>query len=282
MAAQKTPLLSVVIPVRNGMPYLEEAVKSALAQLTPAMEIIVRDNWSTDGTLDFLTSLNDSRIRIIEAPEPASAGENWSALCSLANGTYTKLLCADDTLLPGGLGRQLRAAMDHPRAALVASRRCVIDEAGKVVIRSHGLPGLIGEFEGSAAIRKAVLSGNNPFGEPAAVLFRTDALKDSLPFTEEFSYLTDFDIYVKVLQHGSLVGLETVDATFRLSTTSWSQSIGRSQLAETRGWIRSLLASGVLTLSTTQRGLLNAKVFAKYLARRAVTTVTPLLAAMRH
>lgn len=281
MAREQRPLVSLLIPVKNGMPYLEEAIASALHQWTPEMEVIVRDNCSTDGTLAFLDSLHDPRIRVVHAPEPVSAGTNWTAVCELATGRYTKLLCADDTLLPGGLERQLQAAVDHPEAVLVASRRQIIDAKGRVVIRHHGLSSLVGVFGGAEAVRKAVLAGNNPMGEPSSVLFRTDALQASLPFTEEYPYLTDLDMYLKVLSHGSLVGLATLDATFRLSKSSWSQSIVGSQLQEFRGWIRSLLTHGVLTLSPPRRALLEVTIVAKFLARRIVIAMTPLLTALR-
>jgi glycosyltransferase involved in cell wall biosynthesis len=262
------------------MPYLEQAMTSALDQLTPEMEVIVRDNCSTDGTVAFLTSLDDPRIRVAHAPTPVSAGENWTAVCTLATGTYTKVLCADDTLLPGGLSRQLDAAIHHPGAVLVASRRQVIDDRGTVVICRHGLSRLIGEFNGDEAMTTAVLAGHNPIGEPSSVLFRTDALLASLPFTEDFPYLTDLDMYVKVLHHGSFVGLATLDATFRLSSGSWSQSIARSQYREYRGWLSSLISRGTITLPRRKRAALEWRILMRFLGRRMVILLTPLLSAL--
>jgi glycosyltransferase involved in cell wall biosynthesis len=269
-------VLSVVIPVRNGMPFLEETVGSVLDQWTPEMELVIRDNRSTDGTLAFLESLDDPRIRIVESDEAMTAGSSWTATSRLARGRFTKLLCADDTLLPGGLGRQLQAAVDHPGAVLIASHRRVIDEAGKVVFRSHGLPGLTGEYPGTAAVRKAIAAGNNPFGEPSSVIFSTEALRQSLPFTEEFPYLTDLDMYVKVLQHGSFVGLQSVDATFRLHSTSWSQAVGASQLREYRAWRDDLSAHGALTLSWRERAVSNITSRTKFVGRRIVATATTM------
>jgi glycosyltransferase involved in cell wall biosynthesis len=281
MTTKGNPLLSVVIPVYNGMPYLRDTVESVLPQLTPDMELIVRNNGSSDGTAAYLESLSDSRIRVIHCTETVSAGENWSAVCRLATGSFTKVLCADDTVLPGGLDRQLKAAFEHPDAALVASRRRVIDETGRVIIRRHGLPGLTGTRNGAAATKDAIMKGNNPFGEPSSTLFRTDALLLELPFTEEFPYLTDLDMYVKVLRHGSFVGLDTVDATFRLSSTSWSSSIGASQLGQFRAWVAKLLEHGELSLTRQERALLRVRVTAMFAARRVATLLTPALAVLR-
>lgn len=274
-------MLSVVIPVYNGMPYLRDTLESVLPQLTSEMELIVRNNGSTDDTAAYLASLADPRIRVVHCTETVSAGQNWSTICRLATGTFTKVLCADDTVLPGGIARQLEAAFAQPNVALVASKRQVVDESGRVIIRRHGLPGLTGTRDGADAAKRAIMKGNNPFGEPSATLFRTDALLQELPFTEEYPYLTDLDMYVKVLKHGSFVGLKTVDATFRLSATSWSSSIGASQLGQFRDWVATLLAHGELSLTGPERAALRVRVTTMFAARRVVAMMTPVLAALR-
>jgi GT2 family glycosyltransferase len=256
------------------MPYLPETIESILPQLTDEMEVVVRDNFSTDETLTYLRTITDPRVRIVEGGEPLSAGGNWSAVSALATGVYTKLLCADDTVLPGGLDRQLAAARRHPDAVLIASRRRIIDEKGATVLRHHGLRGLIGERTGVAALTTAVQSGGNPFGEPSSVVFRTAELQQSLPFTEKFPYLTDLDMYAKVLSRGSFVGIATVDASFRISSTSWSAAVGNSQAAEYRAWLNDLATRSVVTLSPAQRVVASAAIAARFLARRVVTTLT--------
>lgn len=281
MTDTASPFLSVLIPVRNGMPYLRTTIESLVPQLTDEVEVIVRNNFSTDGTRDYLDTIDDPRITVVEADEPATAGGNWSALAALARGTYTKILCADDTLLPGGLARQLEAVRAHPDATLVASRRTVIDENGTVIIARHGLGGLIGERAGADAVRRAVVTGSNPFGEPSSTIFRTDALQRSLPFTEEFPYLTDLDMYAKALQHGTFVGLPTLDATFRVSSTSWSASVGDSQLTEFRQWVADLERRGSIALSSGQRARMTFTSRGRFLARRAITTVTPVITRLR-
>ena len=48
------PLVSIVIPVYNGMPYLPDAVGSALAQDYEPIEVVVVENGSTDGSAEWL------------------------------------------------------------------------------------------------------------------------------------------------------------------------------------------------------------------------------------
>ena len=56
---------SIILPVRNGGHYVKICVDSILAQTYTDFNFIVLDNCSTDGTLEWLLSLNDSRIKVI-------------------------------------------------------------------------------------------------------------------------------------------------------------------------------------------------------------------------
>jgi glycosyltransferase involved in cell wall biosynthesis len=268
-----TPSLSVVIPVRNGMPYLPQAVESILTELPQDGELVVRDNCSTDETGAYLAGLSDSRVRVITGSEDLTAGENWTAVCAEAKGEYVKLVCADDAILSGALARQLTAAQDAG-AVMVASKRRVIDSSGATVIASHGLGGLTGRFDGKEALAKSIASGTNAFGEMAAVLVRRDALASALPFTTTYPFLTDLDLYARILNQGTFVGLDSVDAEFRVSDTSWSSEIGNRQLAEFRGWVAERQADGTVTMSGFQRAQAAVMIPAMFLARRVVNSLT--------
>ena len=59
-----TPTVSIVVPAHNGMPWIKDAIDSVGAQSFADWEIVVRDDGSTDGTREWLTSLTDKRIRV--------------------------------------------------------------------------------------------------------------------------------------------------------------------------------------------------------------------------
>ena len=271
--APRSPLVSVVIPVRNGMPYLPEAIASALAELTDDGELIVRDNCSSDGTAEWLATVGDPRVTVVSSERDMTAGENWSAVCAASRGRWVKVLCADDFLLPGALQLQLEVAESTSGAVLVASRRQVVGPDGAVMIASHGLRGLVGDFDGGDAIARSVATGTNQFGEPASVLMRGDLLRQSLPFTTQFPYLTDLDMYARVLVHGRFVGLAEVHAGFRVSAASWSSEVGSRQLAEFQGWVREHQADGSLRLSPVRRARAAIAIPAVFVARRAVSAL---------
>lgn len=57
--------VSVCMAVHNGVPYLEDQLKSILSQLNVNDEIIISDDGSIDGSIEFIKNLKDSRIKLL-------------------------------------------------------------------------------------------------------------------------------------------------------------------------------------------------------------------------
>lgn len=66
--------ISVVTPVRNGMPHLAATLESVRSQSRSAYEIVVVENGSTDTTLNFINFQNDVNLKV--QPRPVSAAKN--------------------------------------------------------------------------------------------------------------------------------------------------------------------------------------------------------------
>jgi len=266
----KKPTLSVIIPSHNGIEWLEETILTVLDNGFESLEIVIRDDGSTDGTRDFLRTLNDDRIRVELAQSSQGASENWTEASRFARGTFVKILCQDDLLISGCLARQVSVLSSDSAVSMVASKHSVINAAGRTIIGSHGLSGLVGRFSGSDALNRSVLTGANQFGEPASVMFRAKTLKSALPFNPDFPYLTDLDMYRKVLGSGDFVGLANVGASFRVSRNSWSQQLSTVQTEEFLRWLATYFGEGSNGLSVIQLLFARFLVRLRGLARRVV------------
>ena len=236
MSTAHEQLVSIVIPVFNGLPYLRDALPSALTQDYPNLEIIVIDNASTDGTTEYLTGLDDPRLRVIHRDHTQPAAANWTEAIHNARGDLVKLMCADDLIAPGAITKQAALLQSHPRSGLVANRRAVMNGAGQIIKHQHGLDGLRGEVDGIETIRVCLRAGTNLLGEPACLLFRTDAIKSVMPWEDRWPYMTDLATYAKALLSTSVVCDPDPLATFRISATSWSSSLLRDQPKQFAGW----------------------------------------------
>ena len=227
-------LVSIVVPVRNGLPYLVTAIESALANQSVDfdLEVIIVENFSSDGTSDYLKTLVDPRVEIVRPDRPLSAAENWTLACQSARGEFIKLLCADDLITEGGLVRQFNVLQLHPNSALVASRRRVIDERGAQILKSRGVPCEEGVHDGREIIGLCWKDGTNILGESASVLFRREPLLKALPWDGGLPYLLDLSLYFKVLATNSVVISHETDAAFRVHPVSLSNEIGSAQAGQ--------------------------------------------------
>ena len=108
-----TPVVSVIIPVRNGERTLARAIDSALGQtFTGGFEVIVVDNGSTDRTADVIRHYGDRIIALYESvPGPARAR---NVAIFVARGEYLAFLDADDEWMPEKLARIYRSSRAIP------------------------------------------------------------------------------------------------------------------------------------------------------------------------
>lgn len=115
------PLLSVVIPTWNRAHIVGEAVESALKQQDEAVEVIVVDDASTDGTAELLKSTFGSRIHLLQLGSRRGPGAARNAGALLACGELIAFLDSDDLWLPEKLAAELRVFAAFPEANAVVS-----------------------------------------------------------------------------------------------------------------------------------------------------------------
>lgn len=215
-----SPVVSVVVPVYNGVSFIHETMQSILAQTFTDFELLVSERYSTDGTWEALQRYaDDPRVRLLRLDAPGPAPVNFKYVTDLASGEFIKAVCADDVLYPDNLAALVAELRAHPSSVLAVSSRDVIDANGKIVLRNRGLAGLSGEVDGVEAIRRTVLAGTNIYGEPPTALFRRDALIEAGGWEPNRPFLFDLATYCRVLLHHSanLIAVPRPLWAFRLS-----------------------------------------------------------------
>lgn len=215
------PQLSVCIPVYCGAAFLAETIRSVLSQTFDDFELVILDNASTDETPRIARSFTDSRIRIETNETTLPQPDNWRRAVELCRAPLVKLLCADDLLYPRCLEHQV-AAMADPGVAVVAARRDMIDESGRVLVRGRGLKGLLGGRSDVQVARRVVRSGANPIGEPGGVLFRRADYAAVGGWRPELQWAMDLDLWIRLLARGRFEGQAETLAAFRVGAHSLS------------------------------------------------------------
>ena len=124
-----TPLISVIIPVRNAAKYLNAAIDSVLAQTYRPIEVICINDGSTDATGSILSGYGD-RIRVIENTKPTGVSAARNRGIAVATGEWIAFLDADDVWDPDKLAVQLNKG--ETEADIIHSNARIIDEKGAI------------------------------------------------------------------------------------------------------------------------------------------------------
>ena len=121
---------SVVIPCRNRVGTIGDAIRSALGQKTDfKYNVIVVDDNSTDGTVDVIRSFNDPRLIYIAQDKSYHAiGGNWNAaLHHPSCGRFALQLDSDDMYSGPDTVSKFVAAFREQNCAMVIGSYCITD-----------------------------------------------------------------------------------------------------------------------------------------------------------
>jgi len=121
---------SIILPVRNGGHYVKECINSILMQTYTGFNLIVLDNASTDGTLEWIRSIKDERVVIHPSAVSLSIEDNWARITSVPKNEFITSIGHDDILLPGYLEEMNRLIEANPGAALYQTHFTYIDAQG--------------------------------------------------------------------------------------------------------------------------------------------------------
>ncbi|NJC88105.1 MAG: glycosyltransferase [Desulfuromonas sp.] len=131
-----SPDISIVMPCYQQAAFLEEAVRSVLDQEGVAVELLVMDPGSTDGSRELLHGLQSSygeRLQLHFAPDEGQADAVNRGM-ALARGKMLGWLNSDDRLRPGAL-RQLSEFLNDNEPRWLYGRCGMIDERGRSISR---------------------------------------------------------------------------------------------------------------------------------------------------
>ncbi len=133
------PKISVLIPMYNRKRWIGACVDSVLNQTFQDFEIIVRDNCSTDGSVEFLQEnygkqISTGKLKIFRNPENLGETGNISALIKDATGNYLTVLHSDDLFLPHALqhlyevAEKTNADVVHQSLLLISPKSGIIND----------------------------------------------------------------------------------------------------------------------------------------------------------
>ena len=121
---------SIILPVKNGGSYAKECVNSILSQTLNDFNLIILDNNSIDGSLEWIESLQDDRIIIYPEKKTLGIEDNWGRIKDVKKNEFITLIGHDDILHPHYLEEMEQLINKHPDASLYQTHYSFINANG--------------------------------------------------------------------------------------------------------------------------------------------------------
>lgn len=136
-----TPVVTVLMAVRNEERFVGQAVESILAQTVGDFELLVVNDASEDGTVEVLSQYQaDRRLRVVNNPERLGQGRSLNRGLELAKSGLIARFDGNDVAHSDRLEAQLPEIQKRPSLAVIGSWYDVIDESGHAIGRTVRLP----------------------------------------------------------------------------------------------------------------------------------------------
>lgn len=128
-------LVSIGIPVFNGENFIEDAIRSVLAQTLSDLELVISDNSSTDRTESICRDMagSDPQIRYFRNERNLGAAPNYNRAWQESRGRYFKWLAHDDRIAPQYVEATVRELEARPEVMLCNTVVDYIDASGQVL-----------------------------------------------------------------------------------------------------------------------------------------------------
>lgn len=187
----KTDLIkfSVVVPSYNQGAYIGRTLQSLLDQHYDALEIIVMDGGSTDGSVEVIKRFAP-HIAYWQSQKDGGQSAAINAGFRRATGDFVTWLNSDDILLPGTLAYVNRLAHRHP------DTRCYLGN----VIWMDKTERVLRAFRVERYSRHFASKGLFSNGGPSAFI-RKDLLEDYGYLREDFNYMMDTELWLRWASH---------------------------------------------------------------------------------
>ncbi|MGN9811320.1 glycosyltransferase family 2 protein [Micromonospora sp. BQ11] len=225
----RTPEVSVVIPTCDRPDLVTRAVRSALAQSVPEIEVLVVVDGADADTQTALAAVGDPRLRVLPLPQRGGAPNARNVGVRAARGRWTALLDDDDEWLPRKLETQLALAATAsvplpivasrlvnrtPRAEFVLPRR--LPEAGEPIC----------EY---LTVRRGLFHGDG-FIQTSTIMAPTELLR-RVPFTVGLRRQQELDWTLRALAHDDVALLMAPEPL-----VLWHQDEDRPRISLSSPW----------------------------------------------
>lgn len=235
------PLVSIIINVRNGAPYLRAALDSVMAQSFTDWELIAWDDCSTDNSAAIIAEFGDPRVRYYLSPDDTPLGEARNRAIGRATGEWLAFLDQDDIWLPRKLEKQMALAGAHVG---IIYGRTVLFDSQRGNLRDYDYRHEFDPLpEGKIFAR---LFRDACFIAMSSAVLRRSAVMDVGGIPEHIQVVPDYYLYVALASRYEARAVQDIVCRYRVHPGSMTSShdhrlrLHQEPLSIIRQWAASL------------------------------------------
>jgi glycosyltransferase involved in cell wall biosynthesis len=221
-------LVSVIIPTYNRLTYLSEAIDSVFSQSYSQWELIVIDDGSTDGTIEYVRRLNDPRVQAISLDHCGLPAKVRNAGLRHARGRYIAFLDSDDAWEPRKLELQLKD-LRTSSAGWSYTMVTRVDEHGTVLSDASIKPWR----DCSGRILADLLRIDAIVATPTVIVERA-LIEEVGGFDESLRFCQDYDLWFRIAPLSDARGLAMRLCRVRIHKDS--RTVDRAEVH--RSWVQ--------------------------------------------
>lgn len=209
-------LISVIVPVYNGGETIKETIESVLNQTFSNLELIIIDDGSQDSTLNIISNIKDSRLKVFSY-QNAGVAISRNRGIQKAGGKFIAFLDADDLWTSDKLEAQLKALQSNPQAAVAYSWVDYINAEGEFLHNGNHIT-INGNAYKQMLVENILENGSNP-------LVRRDALIKVGDFDQSLTPAEDWDMWLRLAACYDFVTVPYPQILYRTLSSSGSSNV---------------------------------------------------------
>jgi glycosyltransferase involved in cell wall biosynthesis len=241
------PLVSIITPSFNQAPFLDSTIRSVLNQDYPAIEYMVVDGGSTDGSVEIIRKYENKLAWWISEKDKGQTDAINKGF-NRASGEILAWINSDDTYNPGAVSSAVKYLNENPEVAMVYSDCNYINEDGKI----------IGQFPAAQTDYRKLRQGYVHIPQQT-MFFRAKYWKELGPLDPSFYFAMDYDLWTRIAAQAPLKYISGQTwANFRIHTDS------KTNINDERGW------KEMLRVHYRDGGIFFSVIVAKYYLRKII------------
>lgn len=223
-----TPLISIIIPSFNQAFFVKETLQSLVDQNYAALEVIIQDPGSTDGSLDIIQDFIKYYPDIFSLYREKDRGQAHALNLGFAKakGEILGYLNSDDTLYPGCL-KSVAQEIDPERGCYIVFGRCLFTGEDSPYVGVEHPAEFVNHFEQLAIWKR----GYNTLPQPS-VFWHRQVWERCGGFNEREHHVMDYDLFCRFSKYFIFYKVDELWSTYRMHPQSKSSNSTEAKTLE--------------------------------------------------